>query len=69
MTIPQKYQTLCSQHIAFGSTVRYNSNYMYWLSFRKQRGETDMWEKSTDDLNQELMAQPNLDQYLTENGA
>ena len=28
-----------------------------------------MWEKSTDDLNQELMAQPNLDQYLTENGA
>ena len=26
-----------------------------------------MWEKSTDDLNQELMAQPNLDQYLTEN--
>lgn len=28
-----------------------------------------MGEKSTDDLNQELMAQPNLDQYLTENGA
>ena len=28
-----------------------------------------MREKSTDDLNQELMAQPNLDQYLTENGA
>ena len=28
-----------------------------------------MWEKSSDDLNQELMAQPNLDQYLTENGA
>ena len=26
-----------------------------------------MWEKSSDDLNQELMAQPNLDQYLTEN--
>lgn len=28
-----------------------------------------MGEKSTDDLNQELMTQPNLDQYLTENGA
>ena len=28
-----------------------------------------MWEKSTDDLNQELMAQPNLDQNLKENGA
>ena len=26
-----------------------------------------MWEKSSDDLSQELMAQPNLDQYLTEN--
>ena len=26
-----------------------------------------MKEKSTDDLSQELMSQPNLDQYITEN--
>ena len=28
-----------------------------------------MREKTTDDLNQELMSQPNLDQYITENEA
>ena len=28
-----------------------------------------MWEKSTDDLKQELMEQASLDQYITENEA
>ena len=28
-----------------------------------------MREKTTDDLSQELMSQPNLDQYITENEA
>ena len=48
--------------------VLYNYINIISVSRRKvKRGWRDMREKTTDDLSQELMSQPNLDQYITEN--